>query len=115
MQERSLTWLWIPGVAIFAGSYALTVLNNEGDDATALIPVVGAFIAAGDSDGEFDSGRERFTLFGIGQLVGLAATIVGLTVTRKRFIREDLASTGVDLWLGGDARRTYGLSVRGTL
>ena len=109
LQESTLKWLWIPGIALMASGYVLAVSNLYSDrsegDATVFIPIIGPFLAEGANDGEG-------ALYGLAQGAGLVLTIVGLTVKRRRFVRDDLA---FDVQIVPGERAHYGLTVSGTL
>ena len=120
LDERSITAMWAPGIAVFAVSYAIMAVGSTVDeDYEMLIPVAGPFIQAGQNNCDSSSveglcrlGVILLAVDGVLQAVGIGLTIAGLAMRRKRFLRIDVASLSITP--AQLAQDSYGLRLSAT-
>ena len=92
LQSRPAMWFWLPGVAVFFATYAVSFVVGiaasypDGIKVAYLIPFAGPFVAIAEH--RLKPQLNAFAcIFGAGQIVGLGLLVAGLVVHQKRFVR----------------------------
>ncbi|MDH5675856.1 MAG: EB domain-containing protein [Myxococcales bacterium] len=97
VQELTVPGLWVPGLITFGVTYGVPAFIGlifrpfDTDDTLRplLLPLAGPFIVAARCD---TCEVAPLIFVGLGQIVGVSLFTLGLTLKRRRFLREDLAS-----------------------
>lgn len=99
LEESTRKGLWIPGISMFGGAYALSVLvaqpSQNNGTSWLYVPVFGPWITIAECTECDDLANSALAFDGLIQSAGVTLFILGLTLTQKKFVRTYVDAYGL--------------------